>query len=452
MSHQKENADAFGLPRDLGDGLWLRWATQADAEEVARFNLAMHSENPDEPEMGLYYWVHDLMRGDHPTTGPGDFTVVVDTKAENRIVSSLNLISQTWAYDDIPFGVGRPELVATHPNYRRRGLVRTQMDVIHALSASRSELVTAITGIPWYYRQFGYEMAINLGGSRQLFWARPGNNVKMEEERYRVRPATAEDIPILHELYKTHLGDSPITRPRDDALWHYEIFTIHPESFWSIKPRMIESAGGTTIGYFTSTSLNTAFGVREFGVLPGHSWRDVGRFVVRLLRQEATTLNENRPPEKQLDHITFSLGEDHRLYEALGPDLERQITPYSWYVRVPNIPTFLRHIAPALERRLAGSVMAGHSGTLQVNLYRSRFTLVWQDGRLVEVGESYPYNRLEEGDAAFPDLTFLQLLFGFRSIDELKLSFTDLFTENNDALILLRSLFPKRPSRAIPLG
>lgn len=452
MAYQNRNVDRFGLPRDLGDGLWLRWATPKDAEEVARFNLSMHSDNPDEPEMGLYYWVHDLMRGDHPTTRASDFTVVVDSNAENRIVSSLNLISQQWAFDGIPFGVGRPELVATHPDYRRRGLVRAQMDVIHALSASRGELVTAITGIPWYYRQFGYEMAINLGGSRQLFWARRGNNVKVDGEPYRIRPATAEDIPTLRELYQAHLGESSITRPRDDALWHYEIFTIHPESFWSIKPRMVESADGKTIAYFTSTVWDTAFGIREFGVLPGYSWRAVGRFVIRHLWQEAAALNANRSPEKQLENITFNLGEDHRLYDALGPDLERQIRPYAWYVRVPNIPAFLRHIAPALEQRLAGSVMAGHSGTLKVNLYRSRFTMVWEDGRLLEVGEDYPYNRLEEGDAAFPDLTFLQLLFGFRSIDELKMSFTDLFTENNDALILLRSLFPKRPSRTIPLG
>ena len=244
--------DLYNMPRDLGDGLLLRWATPDDAEALARFNLKLHSDNPDEPEMGLYHWVHDLMRGDHPTTNAGDFTVVVDTNADNRIVSSLNLISQTWAFDGIPFGVGRPELVATLPEYRRRGLVRIQMEVVHALSASRGELVTAITGIPWYYRQFSYEMTINLGGSRQLFWARPGNSEKVAEEPYRIRPATAEDIPLLGELYRTHLGNSLITRPRDEAQWQYEMFTTHPESFWVIKPQLIETLEGRVVAYVLS--------------------------------------------------------------------------------------------------------------------------------------------------------------------------------------------------------
>ena len=88
-----------------------------------------------------------------------------------QIVSALCLIPQTWTYDRIVFGVGRPELVATDPRYRRRGLVRAQMDVVHEWSRERGHLVQAITGIPWYYRQFGYEMALALAGGRAGFAA-----------------------------------------------------------------------------------------------------------------------------------------------------------------------------------------------------------------------------------------------------------------------------------------
>ncbi len=443
--------DEYGLPRDLGDGLLLRWATPDDAEQLARFNLAIHSDDPDEPDTGLYYWTLDLMGGGHPTVRASDFTVVVDTNVDNRIVSSLNLISQTWAYDGIPFAVGRPELVATLPEYRRRGLVRMQMEIIHALSASRGEMVTAITGIPWYYRQFGYEMAVNLGGSRQLFWARPGNDEQIEQENYRMRLATTDDIPVLRELYRAHLGKSSIVRLRTDSHWNYEMFGAHPESLGHIKPRLIEAVAGGVVGYAIWAERGTSFSISEFGVLPGYSWRAVGRFTVRHLKREADTLNENREPKKQLTNINFRLGEDHPLYEALGPDLEKQLRPYAWYVRVPDIPAFLRHITPALEQRLAESVMAGHSGTTKINLYRSRFTLEWENGRLRQVGNGFEYTYLDEGDALFPELTFLQLLFGYRSLDELTLVYADLYTGNNEALVLLRALFPKRPSQVLPM-
>ena len=122
------DVDSFGLPRHLGDGLVLRWATPADADELVEFNFLNHNDNPDgRHELWLKDWTRELTGGDHPTTGPGDFTVVVDEDGQGRIVSAAVLISQVWSYDGLRFGCGRPELIATDEPYRRRGLVREQM-------------------------------------------------------------------------------------------------------------------------------------------------------------------------------------------------------------------------------------------------------------------------------------------------------------------------------------
>ena len=102
----------------------VRRATAADTGQIAAFHADMHRDpGVEEPEAGVAAWVCDLMGSDHPTMGPADFTVVEDQRA-GTIVSSLCLISQTWTYAGIAFGVGRPELVGTHPDYRNRGLIR----------------------------------------------------------------------------------------------------------------------------------------------------------------------------------------------------------------------------------------------------------------------------------------------------------------------------------------
>src|SRR3954454_21898795 len=146
------------LPRDLGGGLILRGATAADATAIVAFNRRTHSWSSTMPLREAFAdWTRDLLDGGHPTTGPGDFTVVEDT-ATGAIVSTLGLIAQTWSYGGIPIAVRRPELVGTDPAYRRRGLVRAQLEVVHDWAAARGMLVLGITGIPWYYRQFGYEM------------------------------------------------------------------------------------------------------------------------------------------------------------------------------------------------------------------------------------------------------------------------------------------------------
>jgi hypothetical protein len=75
--------------QDLGDGLVLRWATPDDIEQIAEFNVRIHTDDPGEPENWLGDWTRDLMNGRHPTTNASDFTVVVDEKQDGKIVSRL---------------------------------------------------------------------------------------------------------------------------------------------------------------------------------------------------------------------------------------------------------------------------------------------------------------------------------------------------------------------------
>jgi hypothetical protein len=44
------------------------------------------------------------------------------------------------------------------------------------------------------------------------------------------------------------------------------------------------------------------------------------------------------------------------------------------------------------------------------------------------------------------------LLFGYRSYDKLNEAFPDCYCHQNDAEVLMRILFPKKPSRVYDLG
>ena len=131
--------------------------------------------------------------------------------------------------------------------------------------------------------------------------------------------------------------------------------------------------------------------------------------------------------------------------------MEQQRLPYAWYIRVPDLPAFLRHIAPVLEKRLAQSVLAGHSGTCRVNLYQQQFTLVFAQGKLQEVG-SYEPKSVDDGDLQFPDTTFLSMLFGRNSWEELNAVHADCFPRTAEAAVLCSILFPKKPSWVVGLG
>ncbi len=117
---------------------------------------------------------------------------------------------------------------------------------------------------------------------------------------------------------------------------------------------------------------------------------------------------------------------------------------------MPDLPAFIQLIAPALERRLAGSPAAGYSGELTLNFYRGGLRLVFDAGRLASIAPwSAPaYNA--NPDAEFPALVFLQLLFGYRSLAELHYAFPDV-QAGNAAEPLINALFPARPSWVMAL-
>ena len=186
--------------RDLGNGLIMRRSTPQDVDALAEFNGKIHGVNELDTER-VATWTHDLLASPHPTLRPDDFTIIEETAA-GRIVSSMNLIPQTWTYEGVEFGVGRPELVGTLPEYRNRGLVRLQFEEIHKWSTERGHMVQGITGIPYYYRLFGYEMAFDLAGRRFGYEPNVPKLKDGEDEPYHIRPATEGDLPFIAEVYE----------------------------------------------------------------------------------------------------------------------------------------------------------------------------------------------------------------------------------------------------------
>jgi hypothetical protein len=96
--------------------------------------------------------------------------------------------------------------------------------------------------------------------------------------------------------------------------------------------------------------------------------------------------------------------------------------------------------------------MVGHTGELILTFYESGLRLVFEAGRLVGIEEWKPVPDWQSGDAGFPKLTFLQLVFGYRTLTELKFAFADCWTKDDQAAVLLDILFPKKASRVWPIS
>ena len=438
--------------RDLGDGLVLRWSTAQDTERIATLHSMVHREKADDPpNTNVMAVIRRLMNGDYPLMGPADYGLIEDTSKEgNPVVACTCLWKHTWSYEGIPFTVGRPEMVATDPAYRNRGLIRALFEMVHQRSEAEGDLVQAITGISYFYRQFGYEYALELEDRRATPLSLIPKAKEGETELFALREATGEDIPEITALYNRRRAGSIVSESITREQWLYETQTWkeHPEFGRAFNLQVIIDAAGQTVGFVAIDAMrrDKTLGVwlLEFG--EGVNVQTAMPAVLRALHTFGLNLKLSRPNIPPLSEIGFYLGTTHPVHEVLGDELDRaREPPYAWYVRVKDLPAFLLYIAPALEKRLATSPVVGHTGEIRLDFYRGGLRMVFEHGRLTAAEDWRMPLYGSTASGGFPPLVFLQLLFGHRSIEALRHAFPDVWV-SDEARPVLKALFPTRPS------
>lgn len=444
---------------DLGDGLIRRWSTKADQEKIGQLmgsvyrpsaDAPFNSRGADEPRI--------FMSEGFPFMEPGDIAIVEDTsKPERPVIACTCLWRHQWSYGGIPFGVGRPENVATDPAYRNRGLVRTLMEMVHARSTAQGDLAQAITGIEYFYRQFGYEYVLDLGGHRTANVAAIPAKKGDEPEPYTLRLATVEDAPALVDLYNLRRAASLVWHEASADYWRFHIASwddpvVREQGATRVglhgRLHMIIDSAGRIAGYtwLAAKRWQSDLEVYALQLASQLNWQAALPTLLRAFRDQGQQAPAANPDTEPFSKISFHLGRAHPVYELLGESLAPSYEPpYAWYLRVPDVLAFLQQIAPVLETRLAHSILASYSGELKFNFYRSGLRLQFEAGKLVTIE---PWRvALYDGDAhaGCPPLIFLQLLFGYRSMAELHAIFPDVWA-GQEAALLVDTLFPKQPS------
>ncbi|MGI9057007.1 MAG: GNAT family N-acetyltransferase [Ktedonobacteraceae bacterium] len=436
--------------RELGDGLIQRWSTPEDTENIAQLCGMVFRDKEDEPfNPRMMDNVRRQMSGSFPLMGPGDYALIEDTGKEgNPLVACTCLWRQGWEYEGIAFGVGQPEFVATHPDYRHRGLIRVLFAMLHTRSEAEGHLVQAITGISYFYRQFGYEYALELEGRRVTYLSLIPRTQASTPEPYSLRAATPDDIPLLMELYNRQRSASMLWSIASERFWHYHIEEVKDALVVGKQMcvRMIVDNAGTVQGYLMMAikRWDNSLNVYALNVAVGVSWQAVMPPLLRVLQAYGLQLPAVGPDVPPLNEISFLLGSAHPVYDVLGELAPFYEPPYAWYVRVHDVLAFTRHIAPALERRLANSVAAAYTGELTLDFYRGGMHLIFDKGNITHIEPWHAPTYKNNADASCPALVFLQLLFGYRSLDELRYAFPDVRVEKSEAGVVLNALFPKK--------
>jgi GNAT superfamily N-acetyltransferase len=435
------------MQKQLSDGLILRSLSEgyeSDHQRLPQFyyDVFLLDSTPEE-EKPLFAWTQDLMDG-HTTVTKEDIFVVVDPAKDDMIVSATLLIPQVWRYEDVELPVGRPEIVATHPEYRRRGLVRALFDAVHERSAVLGHNVLCITGIAHFYRQFGYTMAVDLGQHATL-------NTSLIKPpatpRFTLRLATNADIPDLMRWTNAYARERLLSTVYDEAQWHYEINGRTVGNLWKQPHLIIVNEAGEGVGYviMRPTNLRGQVTCMNYVVGDKSSYLETFNDVIYGMKQWATETFGECPPV-----MDFNTG----LHDTLSVLIDRTIAglvrrrEYAWYLRIVDLPRFIRDITPVLERRLEGSGANRYTGTLTIGFYdKTGLTIQFENGCIKDV----TMGAMNDTDISFPYHLFLNVVFGYNTPDEIRNILPDVWA-NPKSAVLLSILFPKKRSWIMPIA
>jgi hypothetical protein len=389
--------------RELGNGLVLKSiADDRDLERVAAFNGAIH--DPGVADMARELVLH------HPNTRPEQWLYVEDT-ATSEVVSALCLIPWTWRYEEVQLRVGEVGLVGTLPAYRHRGLIREQFARHEELLGQGGYDLGIIQGIPYFYRQFGYQYAIPLVGGRHVELHAIPQAAGQSNERCAFRQAESSDIPTLLRLYDEAAQDLSISTVRDQATWHYLLGPSRRTEMTAETWLVLEEE--QPVGYWRI--YKHGFGE---GLIVGEASRLKHDQALAVLHKSKTLAIEREKP-----YIRLDLPESSTLTRTARYLDAHDIGRYAWQIHLVDVGRFLLKLAPVLERRIAASPFAGLTQKLCFNLYRQAFEMRFQDGRLAAVE---PLGFRDPGEIRLPPMAAVPLLLGYRSRQELQEQYPDI--------------------------
>ncbi len=403
--------------RRLDDTLILRSVSTAeDIERLALFNGEMHDPH-----------VADMTRGllnHHPDTRPHHWLFVED-KSARAIVAALGVIPWTWHYAGVTLKVGEMGIVATHPDYRHRGLIRALDQRFKELLDQEAFDLSPIQGIPYFYRQFGYEYALPLEGGWHLRLDQVSDSATAG---YSFRQAKPDDVPLLKRLYDEAARDLDISAQRSEAVWRYlldhEALTANASETW-----LVLDSARTPVGYWRVDRLGFDDGL----IVSDASHLDHKAGAAVLGHTKTLAIARGKP------FIRLMSGDSHPLIALAHAWGAQDTGRYAWQIHIPSVPRLMLKLAPVLEQRLTASSFANLSETVCLNLYKEAFELRFDAGRLVSIT---PVGFRELGSINIPPLLLAPLVLGYRSRAELGACYPDVCVWG-ESQALIDVLFPK---------
>lgn len=406
--------------------------TDDELEELIKFNSIVHTDDdPDELRRQI-----DLFP---------DFTrescFYIRDVDKGKIVSSSNAIPSIWSYSGVELRNLELGWVGTLKEYRQRGFSRALYNHFEKLLFEGKYDISTIQGIPYFYRQFGYDFVLPMN---RMVWMNVSQtpNADPETTPYMslgVREAENKDLKDMIRLHEEYNRRILVSVKRSEEFW--QIQEDQKRMFEDEFSSFVIDNNGKIIGYFRLVKWQGAKDVptsATLGIMENHiqTYHGVMR-AIQFFREKSIEIEANMfgvmgPEFNNLARVTKDLG---------------GVVHAGWkhQVRIPDMISLLKKISPVLEKRLEGTMFQGLTQELCFNAFRNCYVFKFESGKIVNIEDIGIQEVHEKRTIRVPPQDFVRLIFGEYSLDELKSHNVD-FLVGGSVRALVETLFPKQDS------
>ena len=386
--------------KKLDDNLALKSvSSMEDIKRLMDFHLIVFEDEPS---------VARLLKAlvlDHPYTKPEYFLFIEDENSKT-IVSSLCLIPWIIEFKGVKLRSAEMGIVGTLKEYRKRGLIRLLHERFRELAVQEKFYLTQIEGIPYFYKQFGYEYAIPLEPSYILDLNLIPETLSKEQQEYQFRKATMEDIPKLVELYDKMTDNLEIKSLRSEQVWEY-ILGPSLEFDPTLEIWLVLDKSKNISGYFRATQEGFSEGL----ILNEAIYFSDDITIVILKKLKDLCLKHEKP------YLRFNNHEDNILVKVVKNLGAKDLGHYAWQIYFFDKIQFLNKIKSILEQRILESPFKGLTETVFIDMYHESIELKIEKGEIKEI--KIVQSQGETSHFRIPPNLVVPFFLGYRNREDL---------------------------------
>lgn len=410
-----------GYSKIIGDNLVLRVVIghKDELQRLLSFNLIVHQEE------SLKKYINSLYL-EHPNRDV-IFWIYIEENDSKKIVSSITLMPLEWNFNRKSIPICEMGLVGTLSNYRNRGLIGIMNDLYEDIMRQEGYLFSVIRGIPYYYRRFGYEFALNLD---ERILVNKNQIPSINFEKISFQKAIKQDIAFIKSIYNREQEFFFIkNRFNSDNFMHKFMNDDFDNNFLST---FLIQINGKPVSFF---SIGVSYDNIAFTVIVPEVNEDI---MVKIL-QYVKTLDEEK------DQIVLHVNSDTKFGQFICSIGGKKDKGYGWQIKIPNIIAFLDAIRPILEQRIEKSSYTGLSQDVIISDYRETFTIKFNNGKIDDIEVNKGHAIPENCDVKIPGSFLIKLLLSDKNFEEIKYIVKDSIIKPGSEE-LIKILFPKKPS------